>query len=129
MLSKEDNQLLTQTDAGTPMGDLFRRYWIPALRSDELESDGEPVRVKLLGESLVAFRDTEGKVGLVDERCPHRGTSLYYGINEGCGLRCMYHGWKFNTDGERSEERRVGKERRGGSGKRQYRNSERAHSM
>src|SRR5690625_101771 len=100
MLSKEDNQLLTQTDAGTPMGDLFRRYWIPALRSDELESDGEPVRVKLLGEDLVAFRDTEGKVGLVDERCPHRGTSLYYGINEGCGLRCMYHGWKFNTEGE-----------------------------
>jgi len=75
MLSKEDNQLLTQTDAGTPMGDLFRRYWIPALVSDELEADGAPKRVKLLGEDLVAFRDTEGKVGLVDERCPHRGTS------------------------------------------------------
>ncbi|PIC56095.1 Rieske 2Fe-2S domain-containing protein, partial [Sporosarcina sp. P10] len=81
MLTPEDNQLLTQTDAGTPMGDVFRRYWIPALQTEELISDGKPQRVKLLGEDLVAFRDTEGKVGLVDERCPHRGTSLYYGIN------------------------------------------------
>ncbi|WP_313237649.1 Rieske 2Fe-2S domain-containing protein [Sporosarcina ureae] len=103
MLTPEDNQLLTQTDAGTPMGDVFRRYWIPALQTEELISDGKPQRVKLLGEDLVAFRDTEGKVGLVDERCPHRGTSLYYGINDGCGLRCMYHGWKFNTDGECTE--------------------------
>ncbi|MGP4082690.1 Rieske 2Fe-2S domain-containing protein [Pseudalkalibacillus sp. R45] len=103
MLSKEKNQLLTQTDKGTPMGDLFRRYWIPALKSDELESDGSPKRIKLLGEDLVAFRDTEGKVGLIDERCPHRGTSLYYGINDGCGIRCMYHGWKFNTDGKCTE--------------------------
>jgi phthalate 4,5-dioxygenase len=103
MLSIEDNQLLTETDSGSPMGDLFRRYWIPALQSPELESDGKPKRVKLLGEDLVAFRDTEGKVGLIDERCPHRGTSLYYGINEGCGIRCMYHGWKFNTDGECTE--------------------------
>lgn len=103
MLSLEDNQLLTQTDSGTPMGDVFRRYWIPALQSHELESDGKPQRVKLLGEDLVAFRDTEGKVGLIDERCPHRGTSLYYGINEGCGIRCMYHGWKFNTDGDCTE--------------------------
>ncbi|PIC97817.1 Rieske 2Fe-2S domain-containing protein, partial [Sporosarcina sp. P29] len=100
MLTPEDNQLLTQTNAGTPMGDVFRRYWIPALQTEELVSDGKPQRVKLLGEDLVAFRDTEGKVGLIDERCPHRGTSLYYGINDGCGLRCMYHGWKFNTDGE-----------------------------
>ena len=103
MLSKEDNQLLTQTDQGTPMGDMFRRYWIPALRSEELERDGKPQRVKLLGEELVAFRDTEGKVGLIDERCPHRGTSLFFGINAGCGIRCMYHGWKFDTEGNCSE--------------------------
>ncbi|MED3911950.1 Rieske 2Fe-2S domain-containing protein [Peribacillus simplex] len=100
MLTKEDNQLLTQTNPETPMGQLFRRYWIPALKSNELKSDGKPQRVKLLGEDLIAFRDTEGKVGLIDERCPHRGTSLYFGINEGCGIRCMYHGWKFDTDGE-----------------------------
>ncbi|MEK4030509.1 Rieske 2Fe-2S domain-containing protein [Pseudobacillus sp. FSL P4-0506] len=103
MLSKEDNQLLTQTGPGTPMGEMFRRYWIPALRSDELEKDGKPQRVKLLGEDLVAFRDTEGKVGLIDERCPHRGTSLYFGINDGCGIRCMYHGWKFDTNGDCTE--------------------------
>ncbi|MFD1708941.1 Rieske 2Fe-2S domain-containing protein [Siminovitchia sediminis] len=99
MLTKEDNQLLTQTGPGTPMGDMFRRYWIPALRSEELEKDGKPQRIRLLGEDLVAFRDTRGKVGLIDERCPHRGTSLYYGINADCGLRCMYHGWKFDTEG------------------------------
>ncbi|RJS61908.1 Rieske 2Fe-2S domain-containing protein [Bacillus sp. PK3_68] len=103
MLSKEDNQLLTQTGPGTPMGEMFRRYWIPAVRSDELEKDGKPQRVKLLGEDLVAFRDTEGKVGLIDERCPHRGTSLYFGINDGCGIRCMYHGWKFDTNGDCTE--------------------------
>jgi len=100
MLSKEDNQLLTQTNPGTPMGEMFRKYWIPVANSEELERDGKPMRVKLLGEDLVAFRDTNGDVGLVDERCPHRGTSLYYGINDGCGLRCMYHGWKFNTNGD-----------------------------
>jgi phthalate 4,5-dioxygenase len=100
MLSKEDNQLLTRTDKGTPMGDLFRQYWIPALKSEELESDGKPQKIRLLGEDLIAFRDTEGVVGLVEEACPHRGTSLYYGINAGCGLTCMYHGWKFNTAGE-----------------------------
>lgn len=99
MLSKQDNELLTRTGPGTPMGELFRRYWIPALKSDEIESDGKPQRIRLLGEDLIAFRDTEGKVGLVQEACPHRGTSLYYGINAGCGISCMYHGWKFDTDG------------------------------
>ena len=99
MLKKEDNELLTRTGPGTPMGELFRRYWIPAVRSEELEKDGQPVRVKLLGEDLIAFRDTEGRVGLVEEYCPHRGTSLYYGINEECGLRCIYHGWKFDVNG------------------------------
>lgn len=103
MLSKEDNHLLTRTGPGTPMGDLFRLYWIPALKSDELKSDGKPQKIKLLSEDLIAFRDTEGKVGLMEEACPHRGTSMYYGINEGCGLRCMYHGWKFNTNGDCTE--------------------------
>jgi phthalate 4,5-dioxygenase len=100
MLSREDNERLTKTGPGTPMGDLMRRYWIPALFSSQLpESDGAPVRVKLLGETLVAFRNTEGRVGLIDERCPHRTASLFFGRNEECGLRCVYHGWKFDIEG------------------------------
>ncbi|MFJ7832167.1 Rieske 2Fe-2S domain-containing protein [Peribacillus sp. NPDC097284] len=103
MLTKQDNHLLTRIGPGTPMGELFRLYWIPALKSDELKSDGKPQRVKLLGEDLIAFRDTDGKIGLIEEACPHRGTSLYYGINDGCGIRCMYHGWKFDTNGDCTE--------------------------
>ncbi len=100
MLTREENELLTRTGPGTPMGALMRRYWIPALFSDRLpEPDCAPVRVRLLGENLVAFRDTEGRVGLLDERCPHRTASLYYGRNEECGLRCVYHGWKFDIEG------------------------------
>ncbi|HZT06218.1 MAG TPA: Rieske 2Fe-2S domain-containing protein [Chloroflexota bacterium] len=100
MLSKEENELLTRTGAGTPMGDLFRRYWIPALLSEEIpEPDCPPVQVRLMGEELVAFRDSEGRVGLLDEHCHHRGTSLFYGRNEECGLRCVYHGWKYDVDG------------------------------
>lgn len=99
MLRTEDNHLLTRTGPGTPMGDLFRRYWIPALKSDELAPDGHTIRIRLLGEDLVAFRDTEGKVGLLDEKCPHRGTSMALGINDGCGLTCIYHGWKFDVKG------------------------------
>jgi nitrite reductase/ring-hydroxylating ferredoxin subunit len=96
----EENDFLTQTDAGTPMGDLFRRYWIPALLASELpEPDCPPVRVKLLGEKLVAFRDTQGRLGLIDEFCAHRGVSLWFGRNEECGLRCPYHGWKFDIEG------------------------------
>lgn len=100
MLKAADNELLTRTNAGTLMGDLFRRYWIPVLKSDEIGADGEPVKVRILGEDLLAFRDTEGAVGLVDEKCPHRGTSLALGNNSGCGLTCIYHGWKFNVKGE-----------------------------
>lgn len=101
MLSKADNDLLTQTDAGTPMGELFRRFWIPALLCEEVpEPDSPPVRVRILGEDLVAFRDSEGRVGLIEGRCPHRGAHLFYGRNENCGLRCSYHGWKFAYDGE-----------------------------
>ena len=100
MLSHADNEILTRTDRGTPMGDVMRCYWMPALLSSELpEPDGAPVRVRLLGEDLVAFRDTNGRVGLLDEFCPHRLASLFLGRNEECGLRCVYHGWKFDVDG------------------------------
>jgi nitrite reductase/ring-hydroxylating ferredoxin subunit len=100
MLSREDNQRLTRVERGTPMGDTMRRYWIPALLAREVpEPDGPPVRVRLLGEDLVAFRDTRGRVGLLDEFCPHRRASLFFGRNEECGLRCVYHGWKFDADG------------------------------
>ncbi|TMA86441.1 MAG: Rieske 2Fe-2S domain-containing protein, partial [Deltaproteobacteria bacterium] len=100
MLSREENELLTRVHAGTPMGRLLRRYWIPALLSEEIPvPDCPPVRVRLLGEDLVAFRDTEGKIGILDEHCSHRGTSLFYGRNEECGLRCIYHGWKYDIEG------------------------------
>ncbi|MBV9828501.1 MAG: aromatic ring-hydroxylating dioxygenase subunit alpha [Alphaproteobacteria bacterium] len=101
MLSPEENELITRVGPGTPMGNTMRRYWIPALLSSEVaEPDGAPVRVRLLGEDLVAFRDTEGRVGLLEELCPHRRVSLYFGRNEECGLRCIYHGWKFDVDGK-----------------------------
>ena len=100
MLTQSENDYLTHTDAGTPMGELFRRYWQPFLLTTELpEADGAPVRVRLLGEDLVAFRDTNGKVGLIDERCPHRGASMFFAINQECGLMCIYHGWKFDVNG------------------------------
>ncbi len=100
MLSVEENERLTRTGPGTPMGQTLRRYWIPALLAWELpEPDCPPVRVKLLGERLVAFRDTNGRIGLLDEFCPHRGVSLWLGRNEACGLRCVYHGWKYDVDG------------------------------
>ena len=94
MLKREQNELLTRTARGTPTGELFRRYWVPALRAEELpERDCPPVRVKLLSERLIAFRDTQGRLGLIDEFCAHRGVSLWFGRNEECGLRCAYHGW------------------------------------
>ena len=100
MLSTEDNELVTRTNPGTPMGDLIRRYWVPALLSEEIPApDCPPARVKLMGEDLVAFRDTAGRIGLIGERCAHRGTSLFFGRNEECGLRCIYHGWKYDTEG------------------------------
>ncbi len=100
MLSAEDNELLTQVGPGTPMGNLLRRYWTPACLSRELDTDGSPLEVRLLGEDLIAFRDTSGKVGLFDRACPHRGASMFYARNEECGLRCIYHGWKFDVDGK-----------------------------
>ncbi|HEY0583624.1 MAG TPA: Rieske 2Fe-2S domain-containing protein, partial [Chloroflexota bacterium] len=100
MLNKEDNELVCRVGAGTPMGDLMREYWIPALQTEDLATpDGDPLRVRLLGEDLVAFRDSSGQVGLVATNCPHRGASLFFGRNEEGGLRCVYHGWKFAVDG------------------------------
>src|SRR5205809_3753015 len=100
MLSKEDNELLTRVGPGTPMGELLRQYWIPAVLSDELpRKDGPPMRLRLLNEDLILFRDTGGRVGLLGDHCPHRGASLFYGRNEDEGLRCVYHGWKFDVTG------------------------------
>jgi phenylpropionate dioxygenase-like ring-hydroxylating dioxygenase large terminal subunit len=100
MLTHEENESLTRIGPGTPMGALMRRYWIPALFSHQIPSpDCPPVRVKLLAERLVAFRDTDGRAGLLAEACPHRTASLFFGRNEECGLRCVYHGWKFDVDG------------------------------
>jgi phthalate 4,5-dioxygenase len=101
MLRKEQNDLLTQTGPGAPMGQLFRSYWIPALLAEELpENDCPPVRIKLLSERLLAFRDTDGRYGLIDEFCAHRGVSLWFGRNENCGIRCPYHGWKYDVTGQ-----------------------------
>ncbi|HEY6831839.1 MAG TPA: Rieske 2Fe-2S domain-containing protein [Pseudolabrys sp.] len=101
MLRKEQNDLLTQTGPGTPGGRLFRSYWIPALLASELpENDCPPARVKLLSERLIAFRDTQGRLGLMDEFCAHRGVSLWFGRNEDSGLRCPYHGWKYDHTGQ-----------------------------
>ena len=100
MHTQEENEILTRSGPGTPVGNLLRRYWTPALLSAEIpDADSVPVKVKLMSEDLVAFRDSKGKVGLVAENCPHRGASLYYGRNEEEGLRCIYHGWKFDVDG------------------------------
>ena len=101
MVTADQNTYLTRVGPGTPMGALFRRYWLPALLADELaEPDGAPVRVKLLGERLVAFRDTGGRPGLISEFCAHRGVSLWFGRNEEHGLRCPYHGWKYDVSGQ-----------------------------
>ncbi|SVD34184.1 uncharacterized protein METZ01_LOCUS387038, partial [marine metagenome] len=97
---REENELLTKTGPGSPMGNLIREYWIPALRSDELTVDADPIRLRLLGENLVAFRATNGQVGILDHRCPHRCASLFFGRNEDDGLRCVYHGWKFDVNGQ-----------------------------
>src|SRR5438094_2598677 len=99
MLSKADNELLTRVGPGTPMGELMRQYWLPVLHSWELEPDGRPLRVRLLGEDLIAWRDTNGRPALIRENCPHRSASLFFARNEECGLRCVYHGWKFDVDG------------------------------
>jgi phthalate 4,5-dioxygenase len=99
MLSHQDNETLVRVSPGTPMGSLFRLYWIPFLFSKDLAADGQPKRVMLLGEDLVAFCDTEGRVGLIANACAHRGAPMMFGRNEDCGLRCVYHGWKYDVTG------------------------------
>jgi phthalate 4,5-dioxygenase oxygenase subunit len=100
MLSREENKLLCRVEGDAPMGRVMRAHWIPACLSEEVaERDGAPVRVRLLGEDLVAFRDSAGRLGVLDEHCPHRRASLALGRNEACGLRCLYHGWKVDVEG------------------------------
>ena len=100
MLTHEDNELLCRVGPGTPMGDLMRQYWIPALPSSEFpEPDGPTKRMMLLGETFVMYRDSNGVMGAVAEACPHRGASMYFARNEACGLRCQYHGWKYDREG------------------------------
>ncbi len=100
-MDNDTSELLVRTGPGTAMGDLMRRYWVPVLLASEVaEPDCPPVRVKILGERLIAFRDSQGRVGLVDEFCAHRGVSLFLGRNEEGGLRCSYHGWKYDITGQ-----------------------------
>jgi phthalate 4,5-dioxygenase oxygenase subunit len=104
MLTPEENDLLCRVEGDAPMGQLMRRHWFPACLSEELpEPDGAPVPVRLLGEDLVAWRDSDGRVGLMARLCPHRKASLVYGRNEAHGLRCLYHGWKFDVHGQAVE--------------------------
>src|SRR5580658_11042685 len=101
MTTRDQNELLTRTGPGSAMGALFRRYWLPVLMASELpEPDCPPVRLHVLSEKLVAFRDSAGCVGIVDEFCAHRGASLWFGRNEEGGLRCAYHGWKYDVTGQ-----------------------------
>src|SRR3954462_1369710 len=100
MLGRDDNELLCRVGPGTMMGNLYRQYWFPGMPSRELEgSDCPPKRGRFLGEDLVAFRDSSGKVGLIAQACPPRGASLFFGRNEEEGMRCVYHGWKFDVTG------------------------------
>ncbi len=99
MLSVADNELMCHVGPGTPMGSMLREYWIPAMTPQDLTPDGPPLRIRLLGENLIAFRATSGAFGLIQNACPHRGASMFFGRNEEEGLRCVYHGWKFDTSG------------------------------
>ncbi len=100
MMSAEDNELLCRVGPGTPMGEVFRRFWLPAIGSAEIrQKDGAPKRLRLLGEDLIAFRDSNGEPGIIGAYCPHKLAPLYFGRNEECGIRCSYHGWKFDTLG------------------------------
>src|SRR5437868_5280681 len=100
MLTREQNELLCLVEGSAPMGGIMRSHWLPVCLSEEVtEKDGAPVKARLVGEDLVVFRDSQGKLGVLDEHCPHRGASLVFGRNEECGLRCLYHGWKFDVQG------------------------------
>jgi phenylpropionate dioxygenase-like ring-hydroxylating dioxygenase large terminal subunit len=107
MTSSQDSQLLTRVGPGTPLGTMMREYWIPAAKAEELTADGPPLRLMLLGEKLIAFRDSAGRIGVMDHRCPHRCASLFFGRNEQGGIRCVYHGWKFDVDGRCLEQPNV----------------------
>ncbi len=98
-MTPEENDLLCRVEGDAPMGQIMRRHWIAACLSEEVLSDGAPVKTRLLGEDLVVFRDSKGRVGVLGEFCAHRRASLLYGRNEECGLRCLYHGWKFDVEG------------------------------
>src|SRR5436190_19874343 len=101
MLSATDNELMCRVGPETPMGKFLREYWIPALMTEELPAPGcPPIRLRLLNENLIAFRTTSGEVGIIQNACPHRGASLFFGRNEEEGLRCVYHGWKFDDTGQ-----------------------------
>ncbi len=100
MPTAQDSELLTRVGPGTPMGNLMREYWLPACKSAEVKADGAPLRLVLLGEKLIAWRDSAGRIGVMDHRCPHRRASLFFGRNEEGGLRCVYHGWKFDVAGK-----------------------------
>lgn len=125
---KQQNDVLTRVGPGTPMGELMRQYWLPAVMSSELIADGDPVRLRLLGEDLIAFRTTSGAVAVMDHRCPHRCASLFYGRNEEDGIRCIYHGWKYSADGVCVEMPNIegGLAGRGAIRARAYRTAERA---
>ena len=100
MITPEDNELLCRVEGDAPMGQLMRRQWLAICLVEEVsEPDGTPIKARILGEDLVVFRDTLGRVGVMDEYCPHRKASLVYGRNEDCGLRCLYHGWKMDVVG------------------------------
>ena len=104
MLTPEENDLLCRVEGEAPMGHIMRQHWLPACMIEEVaEPDCDPLKVRLCGENYVVFRDTNGQVGMLDELCPHRRASLAYGRNEDCGLRCLYHGWKFDVDGNAME--------------------------
>ena len=99
-MTRDENELLCRVEGDAPMGQMMRRHWIPGLSvGGSRRADGTPVRVRLLGEDLVVFRDSDGRLGMLDEHCPHRRASLALGRNEECGLRCLYHGWKMDVDG------------------------------
>src|SRR5258705_3128503 len=100
MLTHEQNELLCRVEGAAPVGGIMRRHWLPVCMSEEVaEKDGAPVKSRLVGTDLVVFRDSSGKLGVLSEHCPHRGASLVFGRNEECGLRCLYHGWKFDVEG------------------------------
>src|SRR5438045_2863112 len=102
-MNRKDSEDLVRVGPGTVMGNLMRQYWVPAAMSSELQRDGAPIRLMLLGEQLIAFRDSSGRVGVMDHRCPHRFASLFLGRNEENGIRCVYHRWPCDTDGNRGD--------------------------